>query len=86
MQFVVLLNHNQKLYGQVPWTSWMVALLLTLIPKMGVRWQRKQLKAITGFEADRHIGMARRMVKGPTSRFDGDKWRSGLMAFEEFKC
>ena len=62
-EFVVLLNHNQKLYKQAAMDILDGRFAINPYTKDGRSVAGEQLKAITGFEADRHMGMARRMVK-----------------------
>ena len=62
-EFAVLLNHNQKLYKQAAMDILDGRFAINPYTKDGRSVAGEQLKAITGFEADRHMGMARRMVK-----------------------
>ncbi|WP_153057527.1 hypothetical protein, partial [Streptococcus suis] len=58
-----LLNHNQELYKQAAMDILAGRFAINPYTKDGRSVAGEQLKAITGFEADRHMGMARRLVK-----------------------
>lgn len=62
-EFAVLLNHNQELYKQAAMDILAGRFAINPYTKDGRSVAGEQLKAITGFEADRHMGMARRLVK-----------------------
>ncbi|MBS0687239.1 ATP-dependent nuclease subunit B [Streptococcus suis] len=62
-EFAVLLNHNQELYKQAAKDILDGRFAINPYTKDGRSVAGDQLKAITGFEADRHMGMARRLVK-----------------------
>ncbi|NQP42662.1 ATP-dependent nuclease subunit B [Streptococcus suis] len=62
-EFEVLLNHNQELYKQAAKDILDGRFAINPYTKDGRSVAGEQLKAITGFEADRHMGMARRLVK-----------------------
>ncbi|HEM5989521.1 TPA: ATP-dependent nuclease subunit B [Streptococcus suis] len=62
-EFAVLLNHNQELYKQAAKDILDGRFAINPYTKDGRSVAGEQLKAITGFEADRHMGMARRLVK-----------------------
>ncbi|HGF1448881.1 TPA: ATP-dependent nuclease subunit B [Streptococcus suis] len=62
-EFAVLLNHNQELYKQAAKDILAGRFAINPYTKDGRSVAGEQLKAITGFEADRHMGMARRLIK-----------------------
>lgn len=62
-EFAVLLEHNQKLYRQAAQDILAGRFAINPYTKDGRSVAGEQLKAITGFEADRHMGQARRLTK-----------------------
>lgn len=64
-EFELLLEHNRKLYLSAAQEILAGRFAINPYTKDGRSVAGEQLKAITGFEADRHLGQARRLVKEP---------------------
>ncbi len=62
-EFSLLLDHNQRLYRSAAQDILAGRFAINPYTKDGRSVAGEQLKAITGFEADRHMGMARRLVR-----------------------